>query len=420
MMYALVDCNNFYVSCERLFRPDLKNRPVLVLSNNDGCVISRSDEVKALDIHVGVPVYQVEKIIAAHNIHVFSSNYPLYGDMSSRVMGMLAEWSPEIEIYSIDEAFLRFPEFRFDDLQKYAEAMRSKVSKGTGIPISVGFAPTKALAKVADIIAKKFPEKTGYVYVIDTEEKRLKALKWMAIERVWGIGHRHARRLKLMNVNTAYDFTQLPDDWVKKNLSVVGLRLKHDLEGKPTLDLEKAKPRKNIAVTRSFERDYFEFEELKERVATFAVTCAEKLRKQNSHCAALYVFVYTNKHRDEEPQYKPHVVVKLPFPTNSGIELAKFAIEGLGRIYREGYRYKKAGVVVMNITPEDKRQITLFENSDPRHHELMKAVDYLNKYIGDHKVKLATQDLNRTWKMKQNNLSPRYTTRISDIPVIHI
>jgi DNA polymerase V len=415
-MFALIDCNNFYASCERVFQPKLKNKPIVVLSNNDGCVIARSNEAKKLGIPMGAVAFEYKRIFEQNNINVFSSNYALYGDMSNRVMTLLRDFSPDIEIYSIDEAFLKFDGFeKWFDFNTYGNQIRYKVTKGTGIPISVGIAPTKALSKVANKIAKKFPERTQNVYVIDTEDKRIKALKWLPIGDVWGIGSQHAKRLKKINVNTAYDFTQLTEDWVKTNMSIVGLRLYKELKGIPCLELEDVQPKKNIATTRSFDKTYEDKAYIQERVSTFAVTCAEKLRKQSSNCNALMVFIHTNGFRKDLPQYGRNVVVKLPFPTNSSIDIAKYASIGLDKIYKKGYQYKKAGVIVMDITPEESKQINLFENSNEKHQPLMSIMDKINKSIGTTKVKLASQDIGRTWKMKQEKLSPRFTTRIAEI-----
>lgn len=420
-MFALIDCNNFYASCERVFRPDLNGKPVVVLSNNDGCVIARSNEAKALGIPMGAPVFEYEKLIREHKVEVFSANFALYGDMSNRVMSILSDYSPEMEIYSIDECFFKLEGFgRHFDLQSYGEAMRHKVTSWTGIPISVGIAPTKSLSKLANRIAKKFPDKTKGVYLIDSEEKRLKALKWLKIEDVWGIGRQHSKVLNAQNVFTAYDFTQLSDDWVRKNLTVVGLRLKHDLQGTPMLDLEAVQAKKNIATTRSFETHYTEFEQLNERIATFASSCAEKLRKQKSCCNSLMVFIHTNGHRKDLPQYSRSIMLKLPFPTNSSIELVRFASQALKRIFKQGFAYKKAGVIVQDFSPEEIMQTTLFEKPDVRHIPLMKAVDKLNNLYGQQKVRLGSQDPKRVWKMKQEKLSPHYTTRLSDIITIHV
>ncbi len=419
-MFALIDCNNFYSSCERVFRPDLIGKPIVVLSNNDGCVIARSNEAKAIGIPMGAPAFEYEAIFQKNQVMVFSANFPLYGDMSNRVMSILGEYTTESEIYSIDEIFLRLDGFQQFDLQEYGQGMRQKVGRWTGIPISVGIAPTKALSKVANRIAKKIPEKTDGVYIIDSEEKRIKALKWLQIEDVWGIGRKHSIRLKNQGVHTAYDFTQLQDDWVKKHLAVVGLRLKKELEGISTLGLDEAQPKKNIATTRSFEKNHTEFEELRERVITFAVSCAEKLRKQHSCCSTLMVFIHTNRHRKDLPQYSRNMVMKLPFPTNSGIELSKFAVQALKHIFKAGYAYKKAGVIVQDLSPEKDVQLTFFGNSNPKHIPLMKAMDKLNSVYGQQKIRLASQDLHKVWKMKQEKLSPRYTTSLEDIITIQL
>lgn len=419
-MFALVDCNNFYASCERVFRPELNGKPIVVLSNNDGCAIARSNEAKALGVPMGALAFEYEQFFIQNKIHVFSANFALYGDMSNRVMTILQDYSPELEIYSIDEAFLKLKGFENFNLHSYGIKMSQNVREWTGIPVSIGIAPTKALAKIANRIAKKYPERTETCYVIDSEEKRLKALKWLAIEDVWGIGRQHAKRLKEVGVKTAYDFTQLDDGWVKRNLAIVGLRLKRDLLGIPTLDLEDIKPRKNIATTRSFERNLTQFEELKERITTFAVSCAEKLRKQHSSCNSLMVFVRTNSHRADLKQYSNSVVIKIPFPTSSSIEIAQYAVKALGQIFVQGFQYKKAGVVIMDFTPNCDVHLSLFENSNPKHNRLMKVIDLINQSFGQQKIKLASQDQKRVWKMKQERLSPRYTTRLSDVIVVKV
>jgi DNA polymerase V len=419
-MFALVDCNNFYASCERVFRPDLNGKPIVVLSNNDGCVIARSNEAKDLGIPMGAPAFEYEKLFQQQKVHVFSANFALYGDMSHRVMSVLSDYSPAMEIYSIDECFLSLRGFELFNLQEYGMLMRNKVVKWTGIPISVGIAPTKALSKVANRIAKKFSERTKGVYIIDSEESRIKALKWLKVEDVWGIGRQHAKRLQAQGVKTAYDFTQLNDAFVRKQMSVVGLRLKHDLQGIPTLNLDEVQPKKNIATTRSFDGNYTKFEQISERVSTFAVSCAEKLRKQNSCCNSLMVFVHSNRHRKDLPQYNRNIVIQLPFATNSSIELSKFAIQALKQIFKEGYSYKKAGVIVQDFTPQDSVQKSLFEERNEKHIPLMKAVDKLNALFGQQKIRLASQDAKRVWKMKQEKLSPNYTTKLSDVITIKL
>jgi len=414
-MYALIDCNNFYTSCERVFKPDLNNKPIVVLSNNDGCVIARSNEAKSCGIPMGAPAFKYRDTFEQHKINVFSSNYALYGDLSSRVMNILSRFSPEIEVYSIDEAFLKFTGFDNYDLQEYGLEMRKKVLQYTGIPVSIGFAPTKALSKVANRVAKKFPDKTGGVYVIDTDEKKNKALKWLKVDDVWGIGRQHAKRLIGQGIITAYNFVCMPDDWVKKQMSIVGYRLKKELEGQSVMQLDIKSKKKAIATTRTFEGMLTDFIELKERVSTFAFSCSEKLRRENSCCNLIMIFIHTNGHRKDLKQYSRNIVVKLPYPSNSAIELSKQAINGLNRIYKDGFKYKKAGVIVMGITPQNQKQINIFEQENLKHPELMLAIDRLNKINGKHIVKLASQDAKRTWKMNQERLSPRYTTRLDEI-----
>ena len=415
-MFALIDCNNFYVSCERVFNPKLNNRPVVVLSNNDGCAISRSNEAKALGIPMGAPAFKYEKTFRKYNVEVFSSNFTLYGDMSSRVMSILSKYTPNIEIYSIDEAFLKFEGFDNYDLESYCKKIQKIVLKHTGIPISIGIAPTKALSKVANRIAKKFPEKTNGVHLIDSNKKRVKALKWLKIKDVWGIGFRHTERLKNIGIHTAYDFINLEDGWVRKNMSVVGLRLKKELEGESVLSLEEVRsPKKAIATTRSFEGTITDYEKIKERISTFAICCAEKLRAQQSNCSSIYVFVRSNKFQKNKPQYRNGIVITIPFSTNSNIVISKYAIEGLKKIFRQGINYKKAGVIVMGLNSINNYQYNLFENEDIKHQNLMRTIDFIQKKEGQSKIKLASQDLKKRWKMKQEKLSASYTSRINEI-----
>jgi len=409
-MFALVDCNNFYASCERAFRPELEGRAVVVLSNNDGCVIARSSEAKQLGIKMGEPAFRLQQFLKEHPVEIFSSNYELYGNMSFRVMKTLSSFTPDLEQYSIDEMFLSLKGFHQYDLRRYGEKMRSEVRRNCWIPVCVGMAPTKALAKVANRIAKKYQDKLSGVHVIDSDEKRDKALKWLPIEDVWGIGRQFQKKLKDANVHTAYDFVSLPDEAVRKMMSVVGLRLKKELEGRRHLELERQTAKKSIATTRSFASDIFTFDEVRERVATFAVRCAEKLRQQRSYCSKVEVFVITNRFREDRPQYANKVVVTLPFPSNSDIVLAKAAAQALEIVFREGFGYKKAGVVVHGLVPQPYRQGNLFAAEDPRHEKLMGVMDRLNKLQLNQVVRIASQDFKRE-KMRRERLSPYYTTR---------
>ncbi len=418
-MFALVDCNNFYASCERVFNPNLEQKPIAILSNNDGCVISRSDEAKAIGLPMGAPIFKWESFCKAKGITVLSSNYPLYGDMSSRVMNILKQFTPDVEVYSIDESFLEFKGFKQYDLQDYGQQIKKRIKKWTGIPTSVGIAPTKALSKVANKIARKFPNQTKGVYIIDTEDKRIKALKWTQIEDVWGIGSQLSKRLQAKGCITAFDFTQLPDDWVKRNFSVVESRLKRDLEGIPTLQLdEDSKDKKMIATTRSFEYTYSDKANIKERISTFATSCAEKLRKQGSSCHVIIVMLKSDRHKKELEQHRQSISVNLSCPTNSSLIISNCAVSAVMTIFKEGIKYKKAGVIVTGLVPVDNYQLNIFEKEDPKHVPLMQSIDRLNAKYKNHKIKIGNQDLKRTWKMRQERLSPKYTTNINDIIIV--
>ena len=414
-MIALIDCNNFYASCERVFNPDLEGKPLVVLSNNDGCVIARSNEAKALDIPMGAPAFEFKQMFEKNKVHVFSSNYALYGDMSQRVMNILERFSPEVEIYSIDEAFIKFKGFEFYDMNQYGHKMRNTVKQSTGIPVSVGFAQTKALAKIANKIAKKFTGRTGGVYAIDSDEKKIKALKWTKIEDVWGIGRQFTKRLQLIQVYNAYQFTQLPNEYVRKEFSVVGLRLKKELEGFATLDLEKPSKKKAIATTRSLKNNVEDLHYLKERITNYACSCAEKLRRQNSAANVVYVFIRTNSFRQDLKQHQRSLAVSLSFPSNSAITITRAAVYGLEQIFKKGYAYKKIGVIVMGIVPEEARQLNIFLNEDPRHKKLFSVIDQINTREGMKKIGLAGQDLDSGFKMRREKLSPYYTTKWNDI-----
>lgn len=415
-MFALVDCNNFYASCERAFNPYWNNRPVVVLSNNDGCVIARSNEAKALGIKMGVPAYQIKTEIEQYNIGVFSSNYTLYGDMSNRVMSMLSSYSPDVETYSIDEAFLDLSGFDLYNLKEYGESIVRSVTQGTGIPISIGIGSTKTLAKVANKFSKKHKGYKG-VCIIDTEEKRIKALKQTEIGDVWGIGHRHAKRLEKYGVHNAYEFAQMPKAWVRQQMTVVGERTWKELNGEPCIDLELVTPaKKQICTSRAFGQSITEIEGLEEAVSSFASICAGKLRKQKSCAQALMVFIHTNNFREDLPQYFKNCVIKLPVPTNSTPEIVHYALTALRNIYRKGYFFKKAGVIIMDIVPDRAIQQNMFDMVDrEKQKKLMEVVDRLNSGFTRNNLSLAIQGGRRKWKLKQELLSPCYTTRLSDV-----
>ena len=414
-MFALVDCNNFYASCERVFNPALRQKPIAILSNNDGCVIARSDEAKALGLPMGAPAFKYKEFFKANNIQLFSSNYALYGDMSSRVMRILEQFSPDVEVYSIDEAFLQLNGFDSYNLHEYGTEMRERILKWTGIPTCVGVAPTKALSKVANKIARKFPKETGGVYVIDSEEKRIKALKWTQLKDVWGIGPALHKRLSAKQCKTAYDFVQLHDMWVRKTFSITEWKLKKDLEGISKIGPETIKNKRAIATTRSFESAIEDLENIKERISTFACSGAEKLRKQGSSCHIMLVFLRSDYHKKNSEQHRASVMVNIPFPTNSSLTLSANAVKAVASIYKKGIQYKKAGVIFTGIVPTDNHQLQLFNSENPKHLPLMRTIDFINKKYHQPKLKLGNQDLNRTWKMRQEHLSPHYTTNLKDI-----
>lgn len=418
-MFALIDCNNFYVSCERVFQPEWNNKPVVVLSNNDGCIISRSEEAKALGIGMASPEFKIREQLKKNGVKVFSSNYSLYGDMSSRVMGIMEEFTPNVEVYSIDESFLNLEGIPIPDYYDYGMQMRERVLKQLSLPICVGIAPTRVLSKVANRIAKKFMEKTKGTYVIDTEEKRIKALKWIKIGDVWGIGRRYARRLEARNVKTAYDFVQPQmDGWIKREMGVIGMRLKMELEGLPALEPDPiTEVKKSIATTRSFPKQLEDYDLIRERVSTFATVTAEKLRKQGSLCHTVIAMLVADKHRIEDIKYHHSRAVTLPYATQSAITINTAAIQLLKEIMEstDTRRFKKAGVIVTGLIPQGSKQFNLFIDENPRHNALMRAIDNTNGKMGTRIIRFGAQ-ADKTWDMKQEMRSPRYTTDINDIP----
>lgn len=415
-MFALIDCNNFYASCERVFNPSLNGVPIVVLSNNDGCIVARSQEAKDLGIPMGAPAFQIKDVIESNNVAVFSSNYTLYGDMSARVMRTISGFAENIEIYSIDEAFIDFRGMENFDLAVYGRKIVRTVTRNTGIPVSMGIAPTKTLAKVANKYAKKYKGYKG-VCLIDTEEKRVKALQKFKIEDVWGIGRRYEKLLKYHGVNTAYDFTQKSRSWVRKNMTVVGERMWDELRGFPCIEMEDtAKAKKQICTSRSFGTRLTEFEDIFEAVSNYTASCAAKLRKQKSCAAGIMVFIMTNPFRENDPQYVNSRHYKLPVATNSTSELIEFAKLLLKEIYKKGYSYKKAGTIITEIIPENPVQGDLFDVKDRAKQKLlMNAVDKINDGAGTYKVRIASQGYGKKWKLKNEKLSPCYTTRIDDI-----
>lgn len=415
-MFALIDCNNFYASCERVFNPSLVGVPIVVLSNNDGCIVARSQEAKDLGIPMGEPAFKIKDFIEANKVAVFSSNYVLYGDMSNRVMKTISGFAENIEIYSIDEAFIDFRGYDYTDLAAYGRKIVRTVTKNTGIPVSMGIAPTKTLAKVANKYAKKYKGYKG-VCLIDTEEKRIKALQKFDIGDVWGIGRRYSKFLKYNNIQTAYDFTQKSRSWVRKNLTVVGERMWDELRGFPCIEIDKAaKAKKQICTSRSFGTKLKEFDEIFEAVSNFTASCAAKLRKQHSCASGMLVFIMTNPFSEKDPQYVNSRHFKLPIPTSSTTELIEYSKLLLSEVYKNGYSYKKAGTIITEIVPDAPIQADLFDTVDrDKQKRVMTAVDKLNDSYGTYKVRVAAQGYGKKWKLRNEKLSPCYTTKMDDI-----
>ncbi len=415
-MYALIDGNNFYASCERVFNPDLNKKPIVVLSNNDGIIIARSNEAKQLGVKMGTPAFKIKKLIENNNVFAFSSNYALYGDMSQRMMQIFTDFSPDIEVYSIDEAFLDFSNFNNIDYKSLGAELRKRVKKYIGIPVSIGFAPTKTLAKIANKIAKKYMTKTG-VALIDTTEKIEVALKMTSIEDVWGIGRKYSVFLKSKGIKTAWDFTQLSDIFIKKHLSVVGLRTKEELLGIACIPIEQEPPtRKAIRTARTFSKIVTDYQFVEEAISDFASKTARKLRKQNSLANLLTVFIRTNKFDKNKTFYSNSFTIQITPASNSSIQLIKYAQTALKIIYKDNYDYKKAGVMVSGLTPSKHRQMNLFDDYDyEKHRNIMKAIDRLNKNTGKEIVKIASQGQSEAWRLRQEHRSNRFTTRWDEL-----
>ncbi len=419
-MFALVDCNNFYASCERVFNPALRSRPVVVLSNNDGCIIARSEEAKALGIQMGTPVFKCRDLLRRHKVVVFSSNYPLYGDMSSRVMMTLAALAPDIELYSIDEAFLDMSSFGRYDLAEYARLIRRTVRQHTGIPVCVGMAPTKTLAKVANRLAKKNLVYQG-VCLLDGAELIASALAATKVEDVWGIGRQLSKLLYARNINTAADLAAAPLPWVRKHLHITGARVQAELNGNSCLPMELVRAAKqSICTSRSFGKSVTTFDELHQAVATFAGKCAVKLRKEQAVASMLTLFIGTSPFDENEARHWGTKTISLPYPTQDSMTLIRAAQSVLDLLFKDGYAYKKAGVIVSELSSVALagRNLSLFADEAAADSEqsktLMLVMDGINERYGHGAVRLASEN-SVGWKPNQERLSPSYTTRWSDI-----
>ncbi|MBA2367533.1 MAG: Y-family DNA polymerase [Candidatus Protochlamydia sp.] len=409
VLFALLDCNNFYASCERVFNPRLRGKAVVILSNNDGCVIARSNEAKALGIPMGAPFFKYADLLKRHRVAVFSSNYTLYGQMSQRVMRTLAPFAPDLEIYSIDEAFFSL----LDTPSLYSDAAQIKqvVYQWTGIPVSIGIAGTKTLAKAANRYAKKYLPEKG-CFIINDASIREKILIDMPVEDVWGIGRQLKERLARKGIRTAWEFACMDDDWVKKNLSVVGLRTVWELRGISCLSLEEeASPKKSIMSSKSFGSDVYAIEDLAEALSSYTASAAERLRDQNSLASFLEVFIHTSRFKEE--YYSNAVHITLPVPSDFTPHLIQFAKSGLQKIYKKGCPYKKIGVMLGGIVSNEALQQDLFvENKipDPRHRIIMELMDRTNAKYGKDTLKMAAQGILQPWKARRNKCTSKFTT----------
>ena len=418
-VFALADCNNFYASCERVFRPSLEGRPVVVLSNNDGCVIARSNEAKALGFAMGDPYHLNREKLAAHDVVVFSSNYALYGDISRRVMDTLGTFTPEVELYSIDEAFLNLAGFERRGLAEYARLIRATVGRDTGIPVSIGIGPTKTLAKIANHLAKAAPETGGVLDLAETDVDE--ALAKIEIREVWGVGLRWARWLEAQGIVTALDLKRADPKAIRQKMTVVGERLVHELNGRPCLPLELVEPpRQGLTVSRSFGQTLTALRPIKDALVSFVGRAGEKLRRQPLMAGQVRVFVTTNRFSATQPFYANSATVRLPSPTDFTPDLVEAAMQLLEKLYRPGFHYQKCGVMLLDLSLVTEVQADLFDARDrQREAWLMRALDSLNADHGARTVRVGNVGGKRpAWAMRQALRSPRYTTRWRELPVV--
>lgn len=419
-MYAMVDCNAFYCSCERLFDPSLERRPVIVLSNNDGCAVSRTDEAKALGIEMGTPEFMIYDKIKKYNIAVFSSNYTLYQDISERVMQTMGSFVPGMEIYSIDEAFLDLHDMPFHDLLKLGMDIRKTVTRNVGIPVCVGIAPTKTLAKMANRYAKKKHQDVGVFYAAHDALVN-EMLNATDVKDIWGIGKKHGEFLQQNGFHTAAQLAKAPDPWISRHLTVVGLRLVNELRGIPSIEWEFIpQKRKNICTSRSFGDLTGDKNILREALSNHAAACARKLRDQQTAATKVHVFMQTNPHRVQDKQFSRSISIELPVASNDTHTIIRYALKGLDMIFHPGYLYKKIGIVVMELVPEENVQSSLFESSNKmKVQALMKTIDSINRTKGKESVRMAIQVGEKKYKLRANHLSNHYTTDLDELPQIN-
>ncbi len=412
---GLCDCNNFFVSCERVFRPDLEHRPVMVLSNNDGCIVARSNEVKALGIKMGTPLFQVRDLVRKHNISVFSSNYQLYGDMSQRVMNILRQAAPGIEVYSIDEAFLNLDEMPMDGLQQFARGLSARIRREVGIPVSIGISPTKTLAKIASKLCKQYPALKGGCLMYRPQDVG-KVLARLPVGEIWGIGRRSRAKLERLGVSSALDFYEMNPAEVYNQFTVTGLRTWKELHGEPCIGFEDVHPdRQTVCISRSFAREMTTIEELDAAISAFTGKVAEKLRKEGLCAEQMSVFILTNRFRDDAPQNYQMKTTLFEVATDDTLEMSERAAQCLRQIFRRGYAYKKAGVLATRLIPRRGVQASFLDGVDrPRRAALMETIDAINKAGGNYTVRLASQGEMDQFSSR-TMVSRRFTTRWDEI-----
>lgn len=422
MPLALVDCNNFYVSCERVFNPNLEGKPVVVLSNNDGCAVARSSEVKALGIKMGSPWFQMEHIAKQHGIIALSSNYTLYGDMSARVMSILSNFSPKQEVYSIDECFLDLDGFEPESLISYGQMIRRTVRQSVGIPVCVGIAETKTLAKLANHCAKK--GLAGNDGVCDFaqlgEDAKRRLFTSLPVNEIWGVGRRITESLLKLGIQTVQDLRAASPEYIRAQFSVVLERTVNELNDLPCIELEEAgTPRQQIMVSRSFGTPVTALEDLNESVSYFTTKASEKLRKDGSVAASVCVYIRTNPFKPEEPQYERSMIVPLSQPTDDTKKIVYASLIGLKSIYRSGFRYKKSGVLLMGLEPKSTLQRTLFDDEEgqAKSDKLMHVMDSINRKMGSGSMTIAASGIKQRWSMRRERKSPNYTTDWNELPV---
>lgn len=426
-VFALVDCNNFYASCERIFNPLLENKPVIVLSNNDGCCVARSNEAKKLGIKMGEPFFKIKDLIEKNKVNVFSSNYELYGDISNRVVNTLFTFSPDVEVYSIDEAFVNLKNLVAKDYTNTGKQIREKILNWTGIPVSVGISPTKTLSKVANEFVKKNKSLNGVLSLIDYSEEEIDdLLRELDVSDIWGIGRQYSKKLREDGINTAYDFKYSNPKYIQKIMTIGGIKTQQELKGISCIPIEYEIPdKKGICSSRSFGKNVTTFSELKEAISTYTTTASEKLRLQNSKCFRITVFIRTNPFRINDKQYSNSCSYNFQEATQYTPDLIKAGISLLNKIYKPGYYYQKAGILLTEIIPQGKEQESLFnldhlQYKNPKKDLVIQKVDEINSLFGNNTLIFGSSGIKKEWKIKSEKRSDRYTTCFNEILTIKI